>query len=81
MTRPHAPPAIEVHGLTVSYGHHAVLADLDLTVLRGVYALLGPNGAGKTTLVNALTAVLRPTRGARSASMATRSPTARRSVA
>jgi ABC-2 type transport system ATP-binding protein len=58
-----APPAVEVHGLSVSYGHHAVLSDLDLTVTRGIYALLGPNGAGKTTLVNALTTVLRPTEG------------------
>jgi ABC-2 type transport system ATP-binding protein len=54
-------PAIEVVGLTKSYGDHTVLAGLDLTVPQGsVYALLGPNGAGKTTTVNILSTLLAP---------------------
>ena len=52
-------PAIEVVGLTKSYGDHTVLNGVDLTVPEGtVYALLGPNGAGKTTIVNILSTLL-----------------------
>ncbi|MFY0405882.1 ABC transporter ATP-binding protein [Solicola sp. PLA-1-18] len=58
-------PAIEVHGLTKSYGDHVVLAGVDLTVPEGsVYALLGPNGAGKTTVVTILSTLLGPDDGA-----------------
>jgi len=47
--------AIEVAGMTKSYGDNAVLRGIDLTVPVGsVYALLGPNGAGKTTMVRIL---------------------------
>jgi ABC-2 type transport system ATP-binding protein len=47
--------AVEVTGITKSYGDHVVLRGVDLTVPSGtVYALLGPNGAGKTTLVRIL---------------------------
>ncbi|UYM07498.1 ABC transporter ATP-binding protein [Solicola gregarius] len=53
--------AIEVAGLTKSYGDHTVLDGVDLTVPEGtVYALLGPNGAGKTTIVNILATLLTP---------------------
>ena len=59
MTATH--PAIEVVGLTKSYGDHTVLDGVDLTVPEGtVYALLGPNGAGKTTVVNILATLLTP---------------------
>ena len=51
---PHST-AIEVMGIAKSYGGHAVLRGIDLTVPTGtVYALLGPNGAGKTTMVRIL---------------------------
>ena len=54
-------PAIEVSGLTKSYGDHTVLAGVDLTVPEGtVYALLGPNGAGKTTTIHILSTLLAP---------------------
>ncbi len=57
-------PAIEVAGLTKSYGDHTVLDGVDLTVPEGsVYALLGPNGAGKTTIVNILSTLLTPDAG------------------
>lgn len=55
-TRPvdHAP-AIEVTGLTLSYGSRHVLRGLDLRVERGeIVGILGHNGAGKTSLVEAL---------------------------
>src|SRR5262245_25927370 len=51
--------AIEVQGLTKSYGANQVLAGVDLSVRRGeVFALLGPNGAGKTTTVRVLTTLV-----------------------
>ena len=57
-------PAIEVSGLTKSFGEHTVLNGVDLSVPPGsVYALLGPNGAGKTTIVNILSTLLTPDDG------------------
>ena len=56
--------AIEVSGLTKSYGDHTVLDGVHLSVPEGtVYALLGPNGAGKTTIVNILSTLLTPGEG------------------
>ena len=53
-------PAIEIAGLTKSYGDHAVLRSVDLTVPSGtVFALLGSNGAGKTTAVKILSTLLK----------------------
>lgn len=50
--------------LALSYGQHAVLADVDLDIPSGaITALIGPNGAGKSTLLNALAGLLRPRRG------------------
>ncbi|MGN6301201.1 MAG: ABC transporter ATP-binding protein [Angustibacter sp.] len=52
-------PAIEVTGLTKSYGDLDVLRGVDLSVEPGtVCALLGSNGAGKTTAVRILTTLL-----------------------
>lgn len=54
-------PMIETSGLRKSYGSHAVLDGVDVSVPRGrIFALLGPNGAGKTTTVNILTTLIRP---------------------
>jgi ABC-2 type transport system ATP-binding protein len=51
--------AIEVAGMTKSYGDNAVLRGIDLSVPAGtVYALLGPNGAGKTTMVRILSTLI-----------------------
>ncbi|MFF9733460.1 ATP-binding cassette domain-containing protein [Streptomyces albidoflavus] len=59
---PHA--AVEVQGLSKSYGDHAVLRSVDLRVEQGgVLALLGPNGAGKTTTVRVLTTLTDPDAG------------------
>lgn len=56
--------AIQVDGLTKSYGEVRVLRGVDLDVPRGgVFALLGSNGAGKTTLVRILATVLRADSG------------------
>ena len=48
-------PAIEVRGLTKSYGEIQAVKGVDLRVEPGeIFALLGPNGAGKTTTVEIL---------------------------
>jgi ABC-2 type transport system ATP-binding protein len=53
-------PAIEIAGLTKSFGDDRVLRGVDLTVPAGsIYALLGSNGAGKTTAVKILSTLLR----------------------
>jgi ABC-2 type transport system ATP-binding protein len=53
-------PAIEIAGLTKSYGDHEVLAGVDLSVPSGtIFALLGSNGAGKTTVVRILSTLLK----------------------
>jgi ABC-2 type transport system ATP-binding protein len=52
---PAGPLAIEVHGLTKSYGNVHAVNGIDLQVRSGeIFALLGPNGAGKTTTVEIL---------------------------
>ncbi|HBY09443.1 MAG TPA: ABC transporter ATP-binding protein [Chloroflexi bacterium] len=55
---------IETSGLSVYYGKHRGILDVDLQVERGeVFGFLGPNGAGKTTTQRVLMDVIRPTRG------------------
>ena len=50
-----AGPALEMDGLSVSYGRTKVIEGLTLAVPRGsVYALLGRNGAGKSSLLRVL---------------------------
>ena len=51
----HDGAAIEVRGLTKSYGDVHAVRGIDLRVEHGkIFALLGPNGAGKTTTVEIL---------------------------
>jgi ABC-2 type transport system ATP-binding protein len=58
-------PAIEITGLTRSFGDQVVLRGVDLSAAPGtVLALLGSNGAGKTTVVRILSTLLRPDGGA-----------------
>lgn len=59
-----AENVIETKGLTVYYGRHRGILDVDLSVEKGeVYGFLGPNGAGKTTTQRALLDVIRPVSG------------------
>ncbi len=57
-------PAIDVHGLSKSFGGRTVVRDFSLTVPRGeVWGFLGPNGSGKTTTIRMLCGLLRPDSG------------------
>ena len=49
--RSSAVNAVELTGVTKTYGRTRALAGVDLAFDRGVTGLLGPNGAGKTTLL------------------------------
>ena len=56
--------AIEVHGLTKSFGDRVVVRDLSMQVRKGtIYGFLGPNGSGKTTTIRMLTGLLTPDKG------------------
>jgi ABC-2 type transport system ATP-binding protein len=58
-------PAFLVEGLTKRYGDRAAVAELTVSVPRGVVAgFIGPNGAGKTTTMAMLLGLVRPTAGA-----------------
>ncbi len=57
-------PVIETEDLTVTYGRHRGIVDVNLVVEKGeVFGFLGPNGAGKTTAQRVLLDIIRPTRG------------------
>lgn len=48
-------PVIEAINLTLAYGNHQVVKDLNLTIApRSVCALIGPSGCGKTTFLRCL---------------------------
>lgn len=56
--------AIEVQGLTKSFGHHLALRGIDLQVRPGdIVVIFGPNGAGKTTLIKVLATIMNPSSG------------------
>jgi len=58
---------IETRNLTVYYGKHRGIKDVNLSVEQGeVFGFLGPNGAGKTTTQRVLVDVIRPTSGSAS---------------
>ncbi len=57
-------PAIELIGLTKTFGKVVACDALDMTVHRGeILALLGENGSGKTTLMNMLSGIYQPDAG------------------
>jgi ABC-2 type transport system ATP-binding protein len=59
-----APIAIDVKGLTKSFGGRGVVHELSMQVKRGsIYGFLGPNGSGKTTTIRMLCGLLTPDRG------------------
>src|SRR5581483_7419002 len=57
-------PAIEVRGVSKSYGRLRALCGIELEIRQGeFFALLGPNGAGKTTLISILAGLARADSG------------------
>ena len=57
-------PAIEIRGVSKTYGSVDALCDIDLEIPQGeFFALLGPNGAGKTTLISILAGLARANAG------------------
>ena len=65
MTTAAAPPAaVEIRGLTRSFGSLTAVDHIDLSVQPGeIFGLLGPNGAGKSTTIKILTTLLPATSG------------------
>ena len=56
--------AIELIGLTKTFGKKTAVRSLDLTIGEGeLFALLGTNGAGKTTTIKMMSTLIRPTAG------------------
>ncbi len=57
-------PLIRVEGMSVEFGRHEVLRDIDLSIRRGeTLAIIGESGCGKTVLLKTLIGLLQPTRG------------------
>ncbi len=64
MPDPHSDLAIDVRGLTKSYGKLKVVNKVDIHMPRGqVWGFLGPNGSGKTTTIRMRCGLLRPDAG------------------
>ena len=58
------PAALQVEGLSFSYGDRKALDDVRFEVGSGeIFGLLGPNGGGKTTLFRILSTLLPPASG------------------
>jgi ABC-2 type transport system ATP-binding protein len=56
--------AIEVRGVTKTFGNVTAVDDLTLTVPQGaVYGFIGPNGSGKTTTMRMIVNIFYPDRG------------------
>lgn len=58
-----APP-ITVRDLTMAYGDHVVMRDLNFTIERGnIFVIMGGSGSGKSTLLRHMIGLLEPVRG------------------
>ncbi|MDP2931924.1 MAG: heme ABC exporter ATP-binding protein CcmA [Chloroflexota bacterium] len=56
--------AIDIQGLTKSFGNSLALRGIDFQVGQGESVVIfGPNGAGKTTLIKLLASIMNPTSG------------------
>ena len=56
--------SLSARGLTLGFGHRALVTDLAIDVAPGqCWAILGNNGSGKTTLLHTLAGIRRPLAG------------------
>ena len=56
--------AIDIAGVTKTFGSHVAVDDLSLSVDEGsIYGFIGPNGSGKTTTLRMIMNILLPDRG------------------
>jgi ABC-2 type transport system ATP-binding protein len=56
--------AIDISGVTKTFGSHVAVDDLSLSVDEGsIYGFIGPNGSGKTTTLRMIMNILLPDRG------------------
>jgi ABC-2 type transport system ATP-binding protein len=56
--------AIEIRGVTKTFGDHVAVDNLTLDVPEGaIYGFIGPNGSGKTTTLRMIMNILLPDRG------------------
>ncbi len=56
--------AIEMSGVTKTFGSHVAVNELNLVVPQGtVYGVIGPNGSGKTTTMRMILRILFPNQG------------------
>ncbi|MFC0035881.1 ATP-binding cassette domain-containing protein [Cardiobacterium valvarum] len=66
-SRPHAPPAIEAHSLTKTFGNFTAVDHVSFTIEKGeIFGFLGSNGCGKTTTMKMLTGLLQASSGSAS---------------
>jgi branched-chain amino acid transport system ATP-binding protein len=64
VSAPATTAALQVRGLSASYGPVTALDGVDVTAEPGrITAVLGANGAGKTTLLRTISGLVRPTAG------------------
>jgi len=57
-------PAIELHGVTKTFGSTVAVNNLDLAVPEGsIYGFIGPNGSGKTTTLRLILRIFQPDAG------------------
>ncbi len=64
MNRSGESPAVELRGLSKTFGPKIAVDNLDLVVPRGsFFGLVGPNGAGKSSTLKISTGLLRPDAG------------------
>ena len=56
-------PVISAQGLTMRFGQHRALDELDVSVEPGITGLVGANGAGKTTFMSIVLGLRAPTSG------------------
>ncbi len=59
-----ADNAVELSGVTKTFGMHTAVRDLELAIPAGsIYGFIGPNGSGKTTTIRMILRIFFPDRG------------------